>query len=390
MSSNRKGKQMGSQEARQKRESEKGGATEPVQRETPKILQEERGADKNRSLELRKGLEKKGLKDDSERRRAGGQGAGRQGVARGEPRDRKEPGGKVPGGRGGRGGRRSRGGTWRPRRRGDAQPGAGGSQSQPGSSSLAPQPPPRPAARAHHGPGEFRARGRGAQDDGAGARSTPAAPLPRYDPRAGAVAPAPPHPVVARAPRPLGRPPPRPRGPRGLRPTRKRRLRPPGRPPPPLHTPTSAVRPRDSSAAAPSDSNTASRPLPTRLALRFLGLQRPHRGVLTSCRGLAPPPSTPPPRAANRRHELDLQAHTSKASLNIPFSAQDGNDSQTWRLAPHWTPDIWHSGPTSPDQKPLGLFMCFGIQDFSDFQKRTWYIFHRGHLTLSTLSSTWK
>lgn len=79
-------------------------------------------------------------------------------------------------------------------------------------------------------------------------------------------------------------------GGRGRKARRKRRLRPPARPPP-LATPTSAVRPRDSSAAAPSDGNRAPRVLLTRLAPVFK-FRRPDRGVLTSRRCFAPPPVT--------------------------------------------------------------------------------------------------
>lgn len=76
----------------------------------------------------------------------------------------------------------------------------------------------------------------------------------------------------------------------GRKARRKRRLRPPARPPL-LATPTSAVRPRDSSAAVPGDGNRALRLLLTRLAPVFK-FRRPDRGVLTSRRCFAPPPVT--------------------------------------------------------------------------------------------------
>lgn len=76
----------------------------------------------------------------------------------------------------------------------------------------------------------------------------------------------------------------------GRKARRKRRLRPPARPPL-LAIPTSAVRPRDSSAEVPGDGNRAPRLLLTRLAPVFK-FRRPDRGVLTSRRCFAPPPVT--------------------------------------------------------------------------------------------------
>ena len=71
---------------------------------------------------------------------------------------------------------------------------------------------------------------------------------------------------------------------------RKETPSPPDRPP--LPTPTSAVCPLESSAAAQGDSDTAAELLATRLVLVFLRLRRSDRSVLTSHGGLAPPPST--------------------------------------------------------------------------------------------------
>lgn len=157
------------------------------------------------------------------------------------------------------------GGTWH---RARASPGQHGPLEPPGQWGL------REGAL---GAQEFQGREVGCLADGASARARRRSGRPR-----------PPHPVVARARRPLVRRPP------GLGTHwvsgRKKTPCPPARRTP-LLTPTSAVRPLDSSAAAQGDSDTATELLETRLFLVFLGLRCSDRGVLTSRAGLAPPPS---------------------------------------------------------------------------------------------------